>query len=313
MKKWINMGRALVSGCLLLNGVSLVSANNVQVAIEGSLLTVVGDNAANSITITQTATGLTIAGQAGTTVNRQPSVVLPGIALNAAEIRMEGGNDSVLFNGFAVANDLYISLGDGNDLLQARSTLVVGANLTVEGGAGTDRIVLEDCVVFSDAYVDGGLGVLQATIAQSTFQKSLLVVSDASADSVTISDVDVAEIVSIETKGGNDTLSISSLSAFSLYATTDAGLDSLVIRSVSTLEDFGIFTGTDNDSVSLNGVVSGKSITVSLDAGADSLSGTSVSAQEDAVFEGGAGRDTIIDRGIFGGVKKDIKEFEVQG
>ncbi len=49
------------------------SANNVQVALEGSLLKVFGDSDANDITIVQSPNqDIVIRGRNGTTVNRPP-------------------------------------------------------------------------------------------------------------------------------------------------------------------------------------------------------------------------------------------------
>lgn len=312
MSKKFQFSRMLCSGLFVLVSAGAAMANDVQVAIEGSLLTVFGDNLGNSVLVEETVDGIVITGRAGTTVNGLPSVSFPGAILNAAEIRMEGGNDTVTLSGLAIANDLYVSLGDGNDVLENSSSFMVGANLTIEAGAGTDRVSLSDAMVFEDVFVDGGLGGLQASIANSTLQKSLTIISDEVADTVSVSNTVIAEFLLIESKGGNDTVSVASVGAFGLMVSSDAGADSVSLSGVTTMEDIGVFTGVGNDIVSLTSVGSGKAITVSVDAGNDSVTATSVTATNDAVFEGGAGRDTITDRGIFGGTKKDIKEFEIR-
>ena len=155
-----------------------------------------------------------ITGRAGTTVNGLPSVLFPGAVLNAAEIRMEGGNDTVTLSGLAIANDLYVSLGEGNDVLENSSAFMVGANLTIEAGAGTDRVSLIDAMIFENMFVDGGLGSLQASISDSTVQKSVTIISDELADSVSVSNTVIAEFLMIESKGGNDTVSLASVGAF---------------------------------------------------------------------------------------------------
>ena len=53
-------------------------ANNVQVKLEGSLVTIFGDNAANSILVSQNAAGdFVVTGRTGTTVNGLPTVRFP--------------------------------------------------------------------------------------------------------------------------------------------------------------------------------------------------------------------------------------------
>lgn len=312
MSKKFQFSRMLCSGLFVLISSGAAMANNVQVAIEGSLLTVFGDNLGNSVLVEETVDGIVITGRAGTTVNGLPSVTFPGAVLNAAEIRMEGGNDTVMLSGLAIANDLYVSLGEGNDVLENSSAFMVGANMTVEAGAGTDRVSPNNAMVFQDMFVDGGLGGLQASITNSTLEKSLTLISDEAADSVSVSNTAIAEFLLIESKGGNDTVSVTAVNAFGLMVSSDAGADSVTLSGVSTMEDVGVFTGVGNDIVSMTSVGSGKAITVSVDGGNDSVTATSVTATYDAVFEGGAGRDTIIDKGIFGGTKKDIKEFEIR-
>lgn len=298
-----------VAALVLVSG-STAWANNVQVALEGSLLTVFGDNANNGVLIEQTATGIRVTGRAGTTINRRPSVNFAGVALNAMEIRMAGGNDAVTLSGLQTANDLYVNLGAGTDRLDTRNPIDIGANLAIEGAEGTDTIVLSSGSVGQDLFIDGGIGALTANISNMDLGKGLTIIGDAAVDSVTVSNTMAAEFVSIETKAGNDVVSVSRGMSFGLFVNSDAGADRVTVSEWMTLEDAGIFTGIGNDQVTLSTLSIGKSLTVSVDEGGDTVLGTSVTVTEDAVFEGGAGVDTITDRGITGGVKKDIKEFE---
>jgi hypothetical protein len=289
---------------------SLVEANNVQVAIEGSLLTVFGDNLGNSVLIAQSANEVVVSGQSGTLINGLPSVSFPGVLLNAVEVRLGGGNDSLSLTDVQIANDLYVSLGEGNDSIVTSGTNAVGANMTIEADAGSDTINLSGMIVFEDAYIDGGLGVLSADLSDMDLRKGLTILSDASADQIRVVNSWISESLSIESKGGNDLVSLTNSMSFSAMVNTDLGADQVSMANWMTLEDIGIFTGPGNDIVSLSFVASGKSMTVSVDAGNDSVIGASVSITEDAVFEGGAGTDSITDRGITGGIKKEIKEFE---
>lgn len=271
---------------MLVAGVSFVAASeatlasgNVQVALEGSLLTVFGDNLDNSIEFKEVLNpstqlpDITVTGLAGTLVNGLPSVTFPGAVLNATEIRMENGNDNVVVLDVNLGNDLYVSLGEGNDLL-AMDGSVVGNNLAVEGGLGDDSIsILGQSLpavadVGQELYIDGGLGRLNASLTGMNVGTNLTVIGDESNDSLTINDCTAGDMLSVETKGGADSVTITSSGAF--------------LASVNT------------------------------DAGRDSLSGTNVSAGEDAIFEGGAGVDTLTNRGIRGGKIVEFKEFEIR-
>lgn len=287
-------------------------ANNVQALLEGSLLKVTGDNASNSILLSRNTAGdVTVAGRNGTRVNGLTSVRFPRLQLNAAEIRMEGGNDQVTLSGIRTGNDLYINLGAGADLLNTSAAVTVGANLTIEGAAGADNIQLTNLTAVEDIYVDGGLDALTATLSRLNAGKSLTIVSDAARDIVNVSNSIVAEVLSIEAKAGNNSVGVYGVAALAAFVSTDLGADSVVTQDLMTAEDIGVFTGVGNDSVTLTNLDSAKSLTVSVDAGSDRVSGTNVSVAEDAVFEGGAGTDTITDLGIIAGVKKEIKEFEI--
>ncbi len=288
------------------------SANNVEALLEGSLLKVTGDNAANSVVLNRTAAGdVIVTGRSGTTVNGLPSVRFPRLQLNAAEIRMEGGNDFVTLRGITTGNDLYINLGAGADRLNTTAPVTVGANLTIEAAEGADNIQLVDVSVFEDIFIDGGLDTLTASLTGLDAGKSLTVISDAGRDVVTVSNSTIAEVLSIEAKAGNNVVNVDGVMAFAMMVSTDLGADSVSIFDLMTAEDIGVFTGAGNDRVTLTNIDSSKSLTVSVDAGADAVTGTAVSVAADAVFEGGAGTDSFSDFGIIAGIKKDIKEFEV--
>jgi hypothetical protein len=115
-------------------------AGDVFAALEGSLLTVQGDSLDNQITMTRTTTGdIVIAGQNGTLVNGLPSVRFPRVQLNALEVRMEDGSDTVALRGLQVANDLFVELGTGNDRLIA-TRVQAAEDAVIEGGAGIDTL-----------------------------------------------------------------------------------------------------------------------------------------------------------------------------
>ncbi len=315
---------------LLITGVSCVAAGevsmasgNVQVALEGSLLTIFGDNVDNSIEFKEVLNAttqlpdITVTGLAGTLVNGLPSVTFPSAVLNATEIRMENGNDSVVVLDVNLGNDLYVELGEGNDSLFIDGSLV-GNNLAVEGGLGDDKVTLIGLAlptvadVGQELYIDGGLGRLDAKMEGMNVGANLTIIGDEANDSVVVNGSTAGDTLSIETKGGSDTVLVSRSAAFLGTVNTDAGADVVSIADFIASEDLGVFTGVGNDVVNLTNVATGKNVIVSLDAGRDSFTGSNVSAAEDAIFEGGAGVDTLTNRGIRGGKKVEFKEFEVR-
>ncbi len=286
-------------------------AGDVQVALEGSLLKITGSSTADSIALVQSAAGdIFVSAGAGTTVSGRSSVVLRRVSLNAIEINMEGGNDSVNTRGLRIANDFFVNLGAGNDRLVTSGPVTVGANWTIEGAEGNDVVRLVDAVVGEDLNVDGGIGGLNATIQRLLGGKGLTVIADEAADQVSIVESEVADTISVETKGGNDRVSINSVTAFGVAISTDLGGDIVDVADLLVDEAIGVFTGPGSDQLTLSNVMSNTTITVSTDAGDDRVSGESVMAGTDAVLLGGAGRDTLVDLGIAGGIKTEINEFE---
>jgi hypothetical protein len=291
-------------------------AGDVSALLEGQLLKIEGDNLSNQVVVAQNALGhVTVTGQNGTRINGQTAIRFLNPQLNAMEIRMEGGDDAVTLRGLQLTNDLFANLGAGNDLLTtvATSPVRVGANAQIEGGEGTDTIRLSGISTSEDLYIDGGLGVLNASLTAANVDKALTIIGDEANDIVTLSQVSVGDSLSIETKGGADRVSLTDAFAFKLSINTDAngvGADQVNLTRVTALEDIGIFTGAGNDVARLTDVQSGKSLVVSTDSGNDRVVATRVTVAEDAIFEGGAGVDRLEDYGIFAGVKKEIKEFE---
>lgn len=292
-------------------------AGDVSVALEGSLLKVRGDNLDNKVEISRTGAGdIIVYGGNGTLVNGQSSFRLARPNINAMDVRMAGGNDVVNLYGLRVANDLFVDLGEGNDRLsaQASSPSTIGANMAVYGGLGNDSVQLHRITVGQDLKIEGGRGSLQSLIVNSTLGKSLTVIGDELADSVVVHNTRVALDTNVETKGGADHVELTDLASFKLSVNTDAngpsGRDQVYLTRVNNREDIGVFTGAGDDYVQMIDVNSGKSIKTSLDVGNDRLNMIRVRAATDAVFEGGDGYDITDYQSVFGGSKREFKEFE---
>ena len=295
-----------------------VMAGDVIAALEGSLLTVEGDNLSNQIAITRTAIGdVVVAGQNGALINGLPSVRFPRVQLNAVDVRMGDGDDAVVLRSLQVGNDVHVELGAGNDRLTApaNAASTIQGNLAVFGNEGNDVVQLAALSVLGDLFLDGGLVSLNASINTSSIDKVLSIIGDEADDVISISGSRIGLDTMIETKGGSDRVNLTDLSAFLISINTDSngaiGLDQVTLNRVTTVENLGIFTGAGNDTVRLTDVTSGKSIITSLDEGNDRLIATRVRAAEDAVFEGGAGFDTLENYGISAGIKREFKDFEL--
>lgn len=319
MKNWMRFGlRAAAGVCVLAGAAGSAFANNVAARVEGSLLVIAGDNAGNQVVVARNAVGdVVVTGQNGTLINGVASARFPRLALNAAEMQLGGGNDVVTLRGLQIANDLYVNLGEGADRLTVptAASITVGGTVSIEGAGGNDTIRTEGVIVGQDLYIDGGIGALTATVTRAVVGFNVTLISDDANDVMTVSSVAAGGDLFVESKGGSDRVSLTTVEALLIGVSTDAnaivGADRVTLIGVSTMEDIGIFTGPGNDIVEMMDVASAKNLTVSLDSENDKLTGMNVSAALDAVFEGGAGTDRFEDYGFTGGTKKDVKEFEV--
>lgn len=295
-------------------GVQSAQANNVQATLEGSLLKLNGDNLANAITLRQAANGdITISGRNGTKVNGLVSVRFRNVALNAVEMEMGGGNDDVLIESLKVANDLYANLGDGNDRFRSGTVpSSVGNNLSVEGGLGSDSVTLTGWTIGSDLFIDGQVGVLNVQLNDLDIAFALTVIGDRDRDVLSVKNTTCGDVASIESKEGNDSITVSGYFGIGLLINSDLGNDTVSLAGVMTSEDIALSAGGGNDTVNMTDVTSMKNVSASLDQGADRLEVTDVYAEFDAVFVGGSEVDTYVNNGVFAGVKLEVVEFETR-
>lgn len=289
-------------------------AGDVAAALSGQDLLIDGDNIGNEIRIVQVASGnVTVTGLNGTTINGLPSVTFINPNLIKSEIRMNDGADRVVISGvpgLAVTNDLNVELGAGDDILNAANTRI-GANFSVKGESGIDRVTASNLQVGTDMNVDTGLDRGIVSISNSTIDGALGLVADAGNDTVTFSGLTVGGNVIVETKAGADRVTMNGISAFALEAATDEGADRVSLSSIATLEDLKVSTGVGNDVITLDQINAGKSVSVDAGDGTDSVAASAVAAAEDAIFIGGAGVDTLDNDGINAGKILEIKEFEL--
>lgn len=289
-------------------------AGNVIAALSGQDLTLFGDHLGNEVRITQNSVGdVRVAGLNGTTINGMAAVTFRNPQLIKTEMFMGDGNDRVVLSGapgVQVSNDVNIELGAGNDILRATSGMV-GGNFTAKGDLGVDSFNLSGFHIGIDGQFDAGTGGGTIALASLAIGGSLGLYGDIAGDTFRLTDLQVAGDVNAETKEGNDIVAFTGVRARSLTVNTDLGADRVTLSDLSTSEDLKVETGSGNDHITLNRVTSAKSIDVHAGDNDDTVSGTAVAAAVDALFTGGGGVDSLRDNGITGGVKKEVKEFEI--
>ena len=163
---------------------------DVTVTVEGGHLIIRGDDGDNNIIVTE---GM-VAGRAGTTVNGKPNEMVFDVT-GDINIRMNGGDDFVRVElpGFTlVPNNLWISMGSGDDILELLQVVVAGATRILTR-AGHD-------VVFID-------GVFRVnTFISSDFGGGFEVETGGGQDLVEINHAIFRDQVNVKLGSGNDNL-----------------------------------------------------------------------------------------------------------
>jgi len=221
-----------------------VPAGNVAASFSATgVLTLIGDNASNDVTLRVTGTTLTITGNAGTTINGRTSVSAFA-AVRGVQATLNGGDDvlrtdptanffvpgSVGINlglgnnalnfvtaGRLTLGSLGVSAGSGNDAITVAGGLRTGSaingTLSIGTGTGANVVALRRLVVGGPAFVSTGDGVDTLAIVASTFLNSFTANLGAGNDAIRIaqatgavSPVDFRGLVTIHAGAGNDTL-----------------------------------------------------------------------------------------------------------
>lgn len=287
-------------------------AGAVTASLLGGQLSVYGDGADNNITVTQSATALTISGQNGTRVNGLASVTFAFPSVVQAEFKMEGGNDTVAISGLRTTlGDITLETMLGNDSV-SMSNVQAGSTISVNMEGGDDSFAAIGATAGADMSVEMGDGTSAVGLVNVRVNGTLVVSTGSGNDGVSLSGVFVGGDLGIITEQGDDVVGISGARVNgSAGFSTDLGADWVSLFNFSTGYDLGIDTSGGNDRVDLATVGAGANLGVTADDGNDRVAVTNVNAIRDAYFIGGAGVDTFVNNGVAAGIFLDIKEFEI--
>lgn len=161
----------------------LLLAGDCAVAVDsGGDLSITCDHEDNFVAISQDpfGGGLAVEGRFGTSINGVVDDTLAVGIVDDIEIRMRDGNDTVILTGTPpgipapdFADDVYISLGKGDDTLIA-GFVSVSDDFTVRGGKGNDDIGLLGVTAGDDIKVRAGKGDDTVSANLVTAQKTTL-------------------------------------------------------------------------------------------------------------------------------------------
>ena len=154
-------------------------AGDVSVALNGSTLTVLGDDDANQIQIIGRKDGsAVVTGLDGTTINGGTTAFSAAADLNTVQVQLEGGDDELTIRGLVLNNSLSVRAGDGDDSTDIQFSDVRGIefsgndgddvmqfdnvfsqrSITIRGGDGNDTVAIGGMAADRDALIDTGSG-----------------------------------------------------------------------------------------------------------------------------------------------------------
>ena len=173
-----------------------VPAGNVFANLTNGLLSLVGDDLANAVTIRVVGTSVTVTGNAGTLVNGLPSNSGIGV-VSAVQATLNGGDDSLRIDptaSFLIPGPLSVNLGPGNNVLglQTAGRISLGS-LGAVTDAGNDTIAVAGganagSIITGTASISTGSGADVVVLSRITFAGAVSVVTGRGADVLTIQD-----------------------------------------------------------------------------------------------------------------------------
>jgi hypothetical protein len=148
-----------------------LAAGNVLVSVTNGNLVVQGDGADNDIIVVESG----VVGRAGTTVNGERGAFFPDGVTNDIRLSMKGGNDFVRIElpgtNFAIANDLVIRMGEGDDSIELLQTRAPNET-RIYTEEGNDIVFIDGVTRFTQFFRSEFLGkfLLSTGLGQDLFE-----------------------------------------------------------------------------------------------------------------------------------------------
>jgi hypothetical protein len=274
--------------------------------IGGNLL-VDGGEGTDSVVLNDSTIGIDFQAQLGSQldgVNINGGLIQSNVFVDGGE-----GSDVVAGTNATINGDITTILGSENDNVSFNGT--VGGSASFQGDDGNDTINVTGSSIALDLLIDLGNGVNSATVDGTTVNNAINVIGGTTADTVSILNSSALGQISVDSKEGNDAVTLTNSGAFLVNLSLGLGTNQATVANLTTSEDLAVNSSDGADTVSVSNSNIGKSALISLAGGADRLTLTSVAAAVDAIFEGGSGVDTLDNNGVTVGAVLEIKEFEV--
>lgn len=270
-------------------------AGTITSSLQGNVLTIFGDDAANSIAVFNSSPGVVqLLGLDGTTISG--TSLFTGVAginfnFNAGLTGVNKGNDVIVVTNLTLSAGVAITAADGNiivalgqfdntgGLVDAAVNSHLGA-LSIGNGLGINLGNGSNTVVANNVTVQGGVGL------------NFALVSGIGANTFRLQNFSVAHAALINDFGPL-TLNVDHLTAKNLTIAGSIGNDSISLSNCTIAQKLILGSTFGNDTIDLDHVTAG-SFNIALGPGIDHFTAETVVATNAFKLDGGADADTIV-------------------
>ena len=285
---------------ITVNDLTGTAAKQVNIDLSGTVGSGQGDGAADNVIVNGTAGDDTV-----TVASSGAGVVVNGLAEKVTLAGTEGALDSLTVNGL-----------DGNDTINASALKAGQINLTINGGAGDDKIIGsqgDDTVFGAQGNDTALLGAGNDTFVWNPGDGSDTVDGQAGSDTLVFNGANINEKIDLSANGGHARLSrdIASITmdldnVETVDVNAKAGADTITVNDLSNTDvnkvniDLG---GADSasDTVVINATNGDDAITITNNNGVVTVSGlgeditiSNFEANNDRIVINGLGGDDVI-------------------
>ncbi len=224
------------------------AAGTVTLTLVSDMLSIVGDDASNAVTITGTGIDgeFVVTGDAGTLVDGTASVLVGGV--QQLQIEPGDGADDVTLSQVAVPGKVKVLLGDGDDDLIISQCRLEG-RLVVRGGRGSDVVIVEERTRVGRTNIQTQQGTDTVVIDDTDMDGNLTVSSGGGYDRIEVYDVRANGSAKLQLYAGNgeDTVRIVGTTVGGDTTVSLGSQDDLLVLADSLFYEDAHFDGNDGD------------------------------------------------------------------
>lgn len=229
-------------------------AGNAVASLNGSHLTVLGDNAGNTVEITVLGGDVVVRGLDDTTINGGTAEFVIASGTNTIDgnihVSMGGGNDVVLFSrNVEVTGSTVARGGDGNDSIGSTGG-TFNAGLYIHGNRGDDTVSIQDSEVGAKLWIKTNQGNDVVSVTNTTVSGRLKIKTGNGGDAISVKDSTVSNKFSVHAGAGRDDVVLSGSTFHSLVKIrTRSDADAVLLEENTFNGPMKINVGRNDDSV----------------------------------------------------------------